>query len=207
MQKCISDFLNVSCSKISSKYIREAVRSELATHLLDKTEELTSSGFTEEEAARVAVEAMGEPEELGSRLYYIYRPDYDVSIFGFILFVLSILWIANSPEISITNIIDFNSLLQVSLVAVALLLIGGCKGVSAEGLLKRFTKTAICSGIIWSLLYLAYMRFTGELFWLWITLSPIMNGAILSILAYAIIPTTPTARLRKMPVSAALSTE
>jgi len=49
--------------------IKESVAQELYTHLKEKSEELKEKGFSEEEADRLAVQALGSPELIARQIY------------------------------------------------------------------------------------------------------------------------------------------
>ena len=53
---------------------RENVRQELMWHLEDTAEALAEQGLSEEEVSQKAIEAMGDPKELGLLLRHIYKP-------------------------------------------------------------------------------------------------------------------------------------
>lgn len=53
---------------------RQAVFDELKAHLEDHYEDLRSNGYSSEDAGRLALEAMGDPEEIAPQLGAIHKP-------------------------------------------------------------------------------------------------------------------------------------
>lgn len=54
------------------RVIKDEVAEELYTHLEDKTRELEQSGFSKEEAHRIAVQSLGAPELIAEQIYDTY---------------------------------------------------------------------------------------------------------------------------------------
>lgn len=212
MDKRVTDFLAEVCKPIMSKELREAVRSELATHLLEKTEELVVEGFSEEEAVSLAVETMGAAQEIGERIAEAYKPDYKACFGGVALFSAAIMFTVGLTAMPSSWFVDFPSLVIVLVGGAALVLIGGYKSVSAEDLLRRFAKTVIYAGFAGCLICgIAILTMLSNISDLGpnaaVMLLSLFYSVIFSALAHALIPLTPTARLRKTPVSETLSLE
>ena len=69
-----NEFCRRVCSVIRWKPAREAAWRELAAHLEDHAAALEAWGIPPEEAAAQAVEAMGDPYEIGHQLDRCYSP-------------------------------------------------------------------------------------------------------------------------------------
>jgi len=73
MANRISHYLDSfkTCLKIDSA-VRDSVTQELYTHLEDKSQELREGGLSEEEADKVATEALGPPELIAQQIYEVH---------------------------------------------------------------------------------------------------------------------------------------
>lgn len=74
MPSPIERWLARVCAHLRRSRHRAAVRRELSAHLEDRMRLLRTQGMTEDEAAERAVQAMGDPDELGRALSEAYRP-------------------------------------------------------------------------------------------------------------------------------------
>lgn len=221
MHKAVSGFLAEVCSHVKSKELREAIRSELASHLLEKTEELVAGGVSQDDAAVTAIAEMGEPGEIGKRLNSAYRPDYSAVCGGVImLFIVALAFV--SAEMALypgsrlkylfLHFIDPPEFVAVAFTAAALLSFGGYRNHTAEELLRRFSKTSIYSGLLWSLMWPLGFLWGGNQFDqgmigvnIVMLLLSLFYGVLFSAIAHALIPQTATARLRKTPLNETLS--
>ena len=69
-----NDFCAQVCEHVRFSPDHEAIAAELAAHLEDHAAALMERGVPEEEAARRALEAMGDPEEIGKELDKSHSP-------------------------------------------------------------------------------------------------------------------------------------
>lgn len=83
----IKNFLDTVKNEIKYEPIRENIEEELKSHIEDAKDDLMSKGLEENEAEEKAVEAMGNPENIGKKLNKIHRPKFDwkLGILDFIL--------------------------------------------------------------------------------------------------------------------------
>lgn len=74
--KVMEDFYRVVLAQLRfvGEDRRRAIRQELAAHVADHAEILEKGGWDREEAQRLALEAMGDPEEIGKGLARAYSP-------------------------------------------------------------------------------------------------------------------------------------
>ena len=70
----IDDFCAQVCQQVRFRPDHAAIRAELAAHWEDHAAALMERGIPEEEAARRALEAMGDPEEIGKELDKSHSP-------------------------------------------------------------------------------------------------------------------------------------
>ena len=70
----IDDFCAQVCEQVRFRPDHAAIRAELAAHWEDHAAALMERGIPEEEAARRALEAMGDPEEIGKELDKSHSP-------------------------------------------------------------------------------------------------------------------------------------
>lgn len=68
------DWCYHAVAQIRFKPDRQAVFDELKAHLEDHYEDLRSNGYSSEDARRIALEAMGDPEEIAPQLGEIHKP-------------------------------------------------------------------------------------------------------------------------------------
>ncbi len=68
------DWCYHAVAQIRFKPDRQAVFQELKAHMEDHYEYLLSTGYTSEDAKRLAMEAMGDPEEIAPQLGAIHKP-------------------------------------------------------------------------------------------------------------------------------------
>lgn len=88
----VTAFLDTVCAQIRWQRWREEIRKELCAHIEDRMDYLMiSRGFSLDEAAKEAVDAMGDPVLIGQALDRQHRP------WRFPLFILItlLLWTAN----------------------------------------------------------------------------------------------------------------
>ena len=70
----IDRFCAQVCEQVRFRPDHAAIRAELAAHWEDHAAALAERGIPEEEAARRALEAMGDPEEIGKELDKSHSP-------------------------------------------------------------------------------------------------------------------------------------
>lgn len=68
------EFCKQVCSFIKYKRVHHEISQELKNHIEDHQESLIELGMSQEEAEKQAVEAMGDPEQIGSELDKQHRP-------------------------------------------------------------------------------------------------------------------------------------
>lgn len=76
-----TEWIDTALSYLRFNPDKKAVRQELNDHLDDKIEALTSVGIPEDMAIRRAVEAMGDPAEVGMALKRAHNPFWGYSLF------------------------------------------------------------------------------------------------------------------------------
>jgi len=69
------------------KKARDMVAKELADHIEDQTEDYREFGLSQEEAEARAVEQMGDPIEVGTKMDRIHRPRIDTRMIAYIAFL------------------------------------------------------------------------------------------------------------------------
>lgn len=74
-------YLKELTKKIHNKEMRDEIRKEYEAHIEDCKEALIDSGMSEEEAEEEAVRQMGDPEEAGRQMGYLYRKVLDWPMF------------------------------------------------------------------------------------------------------------------------------
>ncbi|MCA0987251.1 FtsW/RodA/SpoVE family cell cycle protein [Guptibacillus algicola] len=84
------DFLNEVVGHMKSHEARELVTVELEHHVESEKKRLIGKGYGEEEAERLAVEQMGNPEQIGQRLNKIHRPKTDWWLIGLLAATIGI---------------------------------------------------------------------------------------------------------------------
>lgn len=84
------DYLNVVVKQVKYIFAREEIRQELQTHINEKIEYLIDEGFDKDEAEDIALNDMGNPEEIGKLLNKEHSPliGYLLSISNIILFFM-----------------------------------------------------------------------------------------------------------------------
>lgn len=70
----VDEFLNKVCKNVKYKGAHASISEELQNHIQDRIYDLIDQGFDEETAIKKAVEAMGDPVEIGKRLNKLHRP-------------------------------------------------------------------------------------------------------------------------------------
>lgn len=70
----IENFLSQVEQHVCFHEAHPEIRKELTQHLQDKIQENTDAGMSEQAAAEVAIQSMGDPEEIGQRLNQVHWP-------------------------------------------------------------------------------------------------------------------------------------
>ena len=83
----IKNFLDTVKNEIKYEPIRENIEEELKSHIEDAKDDLMSKGIEENEAEEKAVEAMGNPADIGKKLNKIHRPKFDWKL-GILVLIL-----------------------------------------------------------------------------------------------------------------------
>lgn len=73
----INKFLNIVKEQIKYKPVRKNIEEELKCHIEDAKEDFISKGVNEKEAETRAIEAMGNPEDIGKKLNKVHKPKLD----------------------------------------------------------------------------------------------------------------------------------
>lgn len=88
-----NEFLNILLSQIKFPFVRSKIRREFYNHISDLKEDLISEGLPKEVAEIEAIQAMGDPVEIGYQLNAIHNPVlewmYTISKVSFILLFLA----------------------------------------------------------------------------------------------------------------------
>ena len=74
MRYNMNSWLDTALSRVRFKHDRKAIGTELRAHMEDKAEHLMSSGMDYSQASQAAVEAMGDPVEVGRALDRVHSP-------------------------------------------------------------------------------------------------------------------------------------
>lgn len=77
ISKTFNNFLNSICDNIKYSPVRKSVKIELYEHLLEDREHYISSGLTNEEAEKMAIDNLGNPNEISSNFNKIYKRQLD----------------------------------------------------------------------------------------------------------------------------------
>ena len=83
----IKNFLDTVKNEIKYEPIRKNIEEELKSHIEDAKDDLMSKGLEENEAEEKAVEAMGNPVDIGKKLNKIHRPKFDWKL-GILVLIL-----------------------------------------------------------------------------------------------------------------------
>ena len=83
----IKNFLDTVKKEIKYEPIRKNIEEELKSHIEDAKDDLMGKGLEENEAEEKAVEAMGNPEDIGKKLNKIHRPKFDWKL-GILVLIL-----------------------------------------------------------------------------------------------------------------------
>lgn len=108
----VDTFLNEVCKHVKYKGAHPAISEELKNHIEDHICDFINSGMDEDTAIRKAVEAMGDPEEIGNSLNKLHSPylGWILSITNILIFIAGFL-VALLVISSITMAFDsFNSM-------------------------------------------------------------------------------------------------
>jgi hypothetical protein len=89
-----SSFVDAVCEKVRFTPARKEIAAELRAHLEDRAEMLTEHGVPPEDAARRAVEAMGNPAEIGAALDKEHDPfwGWTMLVSGVVCMVILFFW-------------------------------------------------------------------------------------------------------------------
>jgi len=119
----VDKYLDDVCREIRYRKAHAAIRQEIAGHIADLQEDYLAEGKTREEASRLAIAAMGDPQEIGQKLHLSHRPKTEWSILFLLLCLVStgIFALARYQSISGNNIIGNLALKQAFAI-----LVGGC---------------------------------------------------------------------------------
>ena len=84
----IKNFLDTVKNEIKYEPVRKNIEEELKSHIEDAKEDWVSKGIEENEAEEKAVEAMGNPEDIGKKLNKVHRPKFDWKLAVLVLVLL-----------------------------------------------------------------------------------------------------------------------
>jgi hypothetical protein len=70
----VDRFLKMVCSQVKYKGAHLSISDELRNHILDRICDFVDSGYDEETAVKKALEAMGDPEDIGKKLNKLHKP-------------------------------------------------------------------------------------------------------------------------------------
>lgn len=83
----IKNFLNTVEEQIKYEPVRKNIEEELKSHIEDAKEDFVIKGLSDKEAEEKAVEAMGNPEDIGKKLNKVHRPKFDWKL-GLLVLIL-----------------------------------------------------------------------------------------------------------------------
>lgn len=154
MQKCVSDYLDLVCTPLRNKVLRQAARSELTDHIMARCKELTAQGWDAEPAAKETVAQMGDPADLGKRIAAANRPrSASVTLLvGIGLALLGLLYITWSGGGSMTIFIDIPSFIAITVLSSAYGLISCGSNLTTLTFLRGFKTGALYSGVLCSII-------------------------------------------------------
>ncbi len=85
MEQCKREYIELVTEQMRCKKARDMVAKELSDHIEDQTEVYEEFGLSHEEAEERAVEQMGDPVEVGTKMDRIHRPRVDSRMIGYIV--------------------------------------------------------------------------------------------------------------------------
>ncbi len=114
------EYIELVTEQMRCKKARDMVARELSDHIEDQTEAYEEFGLSHEDAVNRAVEQMGDPIEVGTKMDRIHRPRIDSRMIGYIAFlsvagmVVQYLMSKSAVDaVGAENIIGFDGLLSI----------------------------------------------------------------------------------------------
>lgn len=87
-----NDYLNTACSQVKFTRAHKRIRKELEAHLEDQKQEYIDNGIDWEEAAKMAMQEMGDPIMVGQQLDEVHRPQMSWAMMGLaVILVMNII--------------------------------------------------------------------------------------------------------------------
>ncbi|OPJ57668.1 FtsW/RodA/SpoVE family cell cycle protein [Clostridium oryzae] len=89
----VEEYLQEICSFVKFKKAHKEIRAEILNHIEEKTEDLISKGFIEEEASKKALIEMGQAEVIGKQLNESHKaaPEWSILIITVVFSLLGVL--------------------------------------------------------------------------------------------------------------------
>ncbi|MFD1774665.1 FtsW/RodA/SpoVE family cell cycle protein [Paenibacillus rhizophilus] len=84
------EFLDEVCAQVGARELHGELRMELANHLEELAGEREAMGFEKEEAAKWALEQMGDPETVGRNLHRVHKPRMNWKLLAVVLLFAAI---------------------------------------------------------------------------------------------------------------------
>lgn len=86
----LDNFLDLICSRIKYKPIRESISDEIKNHIEELKENYVLEGNSQEIAEEKAILNMGNAEEIGEKLNKIHRPKIDIKLLIIVFFMIAV---------------------------------------------------------------------------------------------------------------------
>lgn len=90
MNSMITDFLESVCARIKYKKIHEEITAELNEHIVELVEVYKEQGLGEDESVQMALEQMGDPNDIGIKLHNQYKPETEWSLLGLVALLVTL---------------------------------------------------------------------------------------------------------------------
>lgn len=112
MHSLIKNFLEQVCTEVKYKKAHNKIETELSSHIYELIEVYMDKGMTEEDAAKKAIEQMGNAAEIGKELHKVNKPKVEWSLITLIsitviIGLISLFSIARDPAFRNLNMSQF----------------------------------------------------------------------------------------------------
>lgn len=106
----IKEFLDEVCIHINCKTVHKDIREELCEHINELKQENTNNGYDEEKALDMAISAMGNTNEIGTKLNHQHKPqtEWSILILTSIIAIIGGVVMFSSSKFAADSAIDFS---------------------------------------------------------------------------------------------------